>query len=217
MRDDIQVPDLIMTNADEPSSGASYDVATPQVSLQSGSAQSPPNSLTDRATVKNQARESEASRSLAIEEVHIKSEPLERYDGLRDSAYGTPERSSPTYAPVNHAGMAALSNGVIDIVGLYTQPAARLKVSDLKMLMDLQNNVDAAMAGTGPWLKMLFCLPHFVQHTPQRKERIYAAQRTLNMAMFGQEEDPVSQSKARAMAKGTESPLYAPHRPTSTP
>jgi hypothetical protein len=85
------------------------------------------------------------------------------------------------------------------------------------MLMDLQNNVDAAMVGTGPWLKMLFWLPHFVQYTPQRKERIYAAQRTLNMAMFGQEEDPVSQSKARAMAKGTESTLYAPHRLTSTP
>jgi hypothetical protein len=122
MRDDIQVPDLIMSNADEPSSGASYDMATPQVSLQSGSAQSPPNSLTDKATVKNQARESEASRSLAIEEVHIKSKPLERHDGLRNSAYSTPERSPPTYAPVNHAGMAALSNGVIDIVGLCTQP-----------------------------------------------------------------------------------------------
>jgi hypothetical protein len=69
------------------------------------------------------------------------------------------------------------------------------------------------MAGTGPWLKMLFCVPHSVKLTPQQKVGIYAAQRALNVAMFGQEQDPVGCSKAKAMAKRIGSPLYAPHRP----
>jgi hypothetical protein len=76
-------------DTDDSSGGASYDVAAPRVSLEPGGSQIHPSRM-GIVTVEPQARESEAPGIRAFEEVHIKIEPLERLDGLRDSVYGTP-------------------------------------------------------------------------------------------------------------------------------
>jgi hypothetical protein len=159
--------------------------------------------LTDRVILEAQARnEQGAERRQEYDNVYIKSEPRERHlDDFHDSAYNTPVHSSstPKSSPPLAPKRFRKEHG-IDVFFLCTPHERTLIPYETRLLVRLQKQVDAVMAGKGIWLKILFRIPHSIKLLPMQKQKIYAAQALLNLRFHGRKGDPVIRSQDEALA-----------------
>jgi hypothetical protein len=109
------------------------------------------------------------------------------------------------------------TNHGIDIFALCSLLGRTLKRYESERLTGLQNKVNDAMTGRGSWLKILFHVPNSIRLLQLQKERIYAAQWTLNQTLYGTRQDPMSHVEAKAMAEVRAPPLPPVQRPVNAP
>jgi hypothetical protein len=96
----------------------------------------------------------------------------------------TPVFDTPTFHAPTGPKSSRSPAEPINITALCTPHSRALFHWEVLLLRQLQDKVDAAIAGTGPWIKILYNIPGSIQLTMRQKQKVYEAQEKMDVAEF---------------------------------